>query len=581
MPKDQPENGEKEKYYTPDGTEIRFEDRVPDLLRDIFTGETVLTITERIRAKAADNLTPVERAKCGAAAWNMWVQVYADRWCVREEKGTHAYVRLKSVNDEAYEEHFIDFSDGQEKDENGKYKITFIDFTHFHFPTQATFAGATFSGGVTFEWATFSDRADFEWTTFSGGADFRGTTFSDRADFERATFSVGAYFMRATFSDNADFTGATFSSTVDFESATFSSTVDFESATFSGEVDFIKATFTGDVYFERATFSGEAYLERAIFSCGADFERAEFYDKLSSQGVIFLAKTRWNNTVFYTSVNFSESQFLAGCDFENAKFKAFANFDYVCFGKPKTAKPPERYEKWDKTLQDKYDKLHVTSKSETVPNFRGAVFEQAPNLGYTEIADIPIYKNKEENQLNLWQRLRTKGEYLLTSRTYDSQAAAKLRRIQELANQGHHHLAEKKFFRVELLARRGNEAKGFWERAMIRSFDIISKCGLSFARPLMWLFFFWLPAFMFIYANAADISILDLNEEEIWNVAQYSFANSLSFLGGLLSEQASMVQYLFPIKANIPHWWKLLHNSIATLHIFFAFLAVRNYFKLG
>ena len=166
-----------------------------------------------------------------------------------------------------------------------------------------------------------------------------------------------------------------------------------------------------------------------------------------------------------------------------------------------------------KTLRDLYDIATITDKSRVIPDFRGAVFELAPNLGYTCVVDVPLHK--EDTKDSIWARLIQKDKFLLSSRTYDEHAAAKLRRLQELAQDGHHHLAEKRFFRAELLARRGNESKRFFERSIIQAFDTLSKCGLNFWRPF-WgligmsilfasLYFYWSDVVEFSYKDLGHL----------------------------------------------------------------------------
>ena len=121
---------------------------------------------------------------------------------------------------------------------------------------------------------------------------------------------------------------------------------------------------------------------------------------------------------------------------------------------------------------------------------------------------------------------------------------------------------------------------------MINAFELVSECGLSFWRPMAWLGLFWLPVFMVFYAIAANFSFSDILTASFWRrdlgyLFSFSAANSLPFLGLFKGIENDAVQHLFHLPKNIPYWLSVWHNLIATIHIFFALLAIRNYFKLG
>ncbi len=163
----------------------------------------------------------------------------------------------------------------------------------------------------------------------------------------------------------------------------------------------------------------------------------------------------------------------------------------------------------------------------------------------------------------------------------DKFASAKLRRLQEMAAQGHHHLAEKRFFRAELLARRGHEAKTWRENVMINMFEWFSECGLSFQRPMFW----WAGVyglFFLIYGAFAEVFGSNVAGDYWWHLANYTFSNSTPILGVIKAADGAAVQALFdgalpPLVA----FFGGIHNLLSTLFLFFGLLAIRNYFKLG
>lgn len=162
----------------------------------------------------------------------------------------------------------------------------------------------------------------------------------------------------------------------------------------------------------------------------------------------------------------------------------------------------------------------------------------------------------------------------------DEDASSKLRRLGDLANQGHHHLAEKRFFRAELLTRRGWETRNPREVLMINAFELFSKCGLSFWRPIAWLIAIVLLSGAF-YASQVS---WPAGENGYFELASYSFANSLPLLGYISDSYEVSVKVLFGGVEKVPalvRIWAFFQNLISAVFLFFALLAIRNYFKLG
>jgi hypothetical protein len=325
-------------------------------------------------------------------------------------------------------------------------------------------------------------------------------------------------------------------------------------------------------------------------------------------------------------VDFSQTQFLHSADFKNAKFKAHADFDHAWFGKTSDTPPPDKKDEWPAELTAQYAQASVDASSETVPNFNGAIFEIAPNLGFTHVAPLPAPVAP-----NRWQAIKRFWGFGLKakdSKITDENAGSKLRRMQELAAAGHHHLAEKRFFRAELLARRGHEAVKWQEIAMINLFELFSQCGLSFWRPMRWLlgvvtvsFLFYLFMLDTAYTNLtldkiivlASVLVLclwypkrfivlllalfaafhwsfrdwvfsSITPEMLGELASYSIANSLPLLGYISDSYSVSVQALFGGIENVPGWvrvYAFMQNAVSAIFIFFGLLAIRNYFKLG
>jgi len=325
----------------------------------------------------------------------------------------------------------------------------------------------------------------------------------------------------------------------------------FSGFTFPCPVSFKNVSFSGDAWFNEARFSGGLYCQRAVF----------------------FAEARWQYSQFNTSADFSYSQFLAETTFENANFKAYANFDHVWFGKTAATPRPRHYEKWGLENKARYDVAAVTAASNTVPDFKSTLFTLAPNLGYTHVPYDPTW-------LRWYERLfADDGLQPAGQKVGDADAAAKYRSLGELANRGHHHLAERRFFRGELLCRRGHEAKKWPEITMINLFELFSGCGLKFWRPIGW----WtgLAVFFGIFYQLASPRY-DLYGR-MQDLVSFTIANALPVVGIFQAGNSRAASILYG-EGGLPFIVGLLagaHNLASTIFLFFALLAVRNYFKLG
>ncbi len=550
---------------------IKYADNVPDLLRGL-TEETAGFAMNDPRFQELDNMTPLDRAACGVGEWNKWVQwaqLNDQRWLKREHRGDHISVTLWRTSQ------IIDFSSGRREGDEEPYNIQLSDFSGFIFPRQVDFRGAIFSQCVAFEEAVFCQRANFHKVEFHGGGS-RKMPSSGCADFSKVTFSQQANFEKAIFRESVTFSGAEFCETASFLETVFVQQVGFEKATFRGQAGFLGAKFNDFTRFSETNFAKDVFFKYSLFANGALFREVSFGKSLLFTQVCFLEEANWWDSVFSGKADFKESLFLKGASFPGVKFKAYANFDHVWFGKTRETPKPEQYEKWGKDTKKLYADADVTALSKTVPDFKGAIFEIPPNLGYTRVAPPPKW-------LSWWERLFANDGYNEKERKIeDADAAAKLRRLQELAAEGHHHLAEKRFFRAELLCRLGHEATSLRERFLIQAFELFSGCGLSFLRPFGW----WAGlsgVFAGIYSQFSDV-IVGSNWTHLVN---YTLSNSIPILGVLKSRDSAAVKALFCQQGAktcdlSPYLISLsgAHNLLSTIFLFFALLAIRNYFKL-
>ncbi|MCJ9428602.1 pentapeptide repeat-containing protein [Kordiimonas marina] len=534
--------------------QLEYADNIPDLMK--YENFDVEYLVDRdAHFQELDAMPPLDRANKGADEWNYWVQwaqLNDERWMVLGTFSGYRSISLRQAprrqgNVDYFLLHGIDFAQGQVRDTQGRYLVAVESFDEFIFPCITSFERATFAKQVSFDLAVFANTVYFFDACFHREVEFSGAHFlAGEAVFDEASFKGYVSFVGAQFAGVTSFMCAEFSDSIGLEGVYFGAQVNFHEALFREFTWFADAKFLNDVSFERAIFCGPANW------CNCQFERF----------------SNWRSACFLDEAYFSFSQFGAAVD-----------FDHTLFGRPKRFQDFTLYKGLRDDLKRAYDSAPVEGNaSKSVPNFKGTIFRIPPNLGFTQVAE-PVAE-----QGRWWQWGKTlKAIFAKTSRTQDADAGAKLRRLQELAAAGHHHLAEKRFFRAELLCRRGHEATSWQEIAMINLFELFSKCGLSFWRPIFW----WANASVFFgilyWLRSSRFGIGGL-WTDMGHLVNYTLANAFPIVGVFHASNSRAVDALFGEANGVPFDVGLMagaHNIASTIFLFFALLAVRNYFKLG
>ncbi|WP_025896805.1 pentapeptide repeat-containing protein [Kordiimonas gwangyangensis] len=453
-------------------------------------------------------------------------------------------------------------------------------FSQSHFNGTTHFHGSKFHGIADFSQRTFFHKeAFFNQASFQRRVDFSRSEFRGVCNFVQNTIFNGiALFEKAKFHGGTNFT-ASFTSEALFTQARFKRSAIFLRSNFTVEATFTKALFTGDASFSMCVFQSSASFEGVVFDRCAHIS-SRFMGRLNFSSALFMGEADWTDCSVEMAVNFNDSQFLGVATFANTTFGGYANFDGVMFGKGNTTSKSLALRAQPVAAQEKYILTKMGQNSMTVPDFKGTHFKIPPNLGYTEVAVpvAPYYPN--------WSPIKNiRVLFSEDSQTKDADAASKLRRLQELAAAGHHHLAEKRFFRAELLCRRGHEASTWPEITMINLFELFSGCGLSVIRPVLWLLGLIVVCGM-VYFSQIDWTFAEMNSDgESWfDLVSYSVLNSLPLIGYASDTYGVSVDVLFGGIANVPWFVKLtafFQNIASAVLLFFALLAIRNYFKLG
>jgi len=573
-------------YLDPEtGNPVFYAKDVPEQIRCHGTINGFMSDSE----ESLDTLAPIERMQLGPSIWNDWVKAYQFRWLITEEKAGRLVSRWRRLSEIDEQHRHILFSDSVELDEDGRYNI---DEGHQ--------AGIVFPCKVDFKYSIFTGYVDFDHSYFRGLCVFRGAQFCEEASFSNTVFVSGVRFNQAKFEGDAWFDDARFQGTAGFMATSFGESLSFFDAIFEraatfkrmrvgGEADFSYAEFQWGLSFSNTHFQKSLNCSRAVFSSDVDcrettfvgvvnYRAANFLGKLSMQRSVFLDESLWDESKFSMSVDFFKSQFLSKAYFGNTKIDTYMNLDHVWFGKTNNTPEPKQYRNWDSEVQTLYDYSNIDSCSKTVPGFKGATFSVAPNLGYTEVA-IPPLPSIEGMSKRLLRFVGIRAGSTETKIT-DSFAASKLRRLQTLAAEGHNHLAEKRFFRAELLCRRGHEALGR-EIAMINLFEKVSECGHSFWKPMFALVLLIALSAGFYYSQ---INWFLVEGNGRFELVSYSFANSLPLLGYISDSYEVSVNVLFGGIEKVPPLVRVVafvQNLVSAVFIFFGLLAIRNYFKLG
>ena len=598
------------------GKPIIYAQNVPEILRGLTVENCGFALNDP-HFEELDAMSNFDRASLGAEEWNRWVQ-----WVqLRYRRWLRNRVLPRKVEVSVAASNIFDFigvgtgtADGIETETDETTSRNVCCFKGFTFPGRVSFDRHQFFEKANFNNAIFCDSASFTNVIFKKGAAFIETKFYGSADFYSARFEGKAHFDSAqilgvldidevSFLDGATMRlvavhgdmcssqvtcngpmtlwGAKIYGVANFVKAKLWQGIEATDAAFHQLVLFDDAQTNGSIKFNGTDFRQGISAERAFFYDNFECKRAEFGNSVNMSWAVFGGYANFSGSVFRRSLNIRFTQFPYRSSFINCHFYGHVDLDHANFGGGTNVGPNNH----DAAAAVETTQGCLSSNKDpalTIPNFLGARFEVAPNLSFAEV-HVPSLPNLD----TVYKRtLRWFGCGVEHQWISDRKAASKLRVLIGLASEGSNSREEKRFFRSELLCRRGHEAKSRREITMINLFDVISMCGLSFWRPIGWLALFWSPLFLLVYACAADFSLLDLilgqlSCRDYGELLSFTAANSVPFIGLFKGSDSGAITHLFVSADNIPYWASVAHNLIATVHIFFALLAIRNYFKLG
>jgi uncharacterized protein YjbI with pentapeptide repeats len=413
------------------------------------------------------------------------------------------------------------------------------DFTGALFGRGANFSGSIFGDGSKFSSTEFGDVTNFSGAVFGRETNFSGAGFGDGVNFSRATFEYGAKLSRAKFGFGADFSNVTFWHGADLSGAIFGYYTKFACARFGNEVVFSRATFEGDVDF--SAFSREQAETDAMV-------RPEL--RSTAAGPDNFLAVSFSRARFLGFANFSGRKFNGRCDLTGARFYQPPSFE-AC---------------------DRLDRLDLYGAKIRFMN-RPAI----QTRGWTTVSEI----------------------------------ANRLRRLRGIAEITKNHDLERDLYIEERKAERGILLAHFWNEgwisllkpelyghglwiAVMGFYWLLADYGRSFVRPLAVLVIS-VPLFWWAYSTVLTPN----GRPDDFRRAALAFAisNALPFVGALALERDVKLTLICgdrsfdaekarlnntPMCVPEPGYQVLaiLQSIFSALCIFFAGLALRNYFKL-
>ena len=376
----------------------------------------------------------------------------------------------------------------------------------------------------------FPSFALFNNTNFIASASFNNAIFLGEANFNNAFFLDVADFHKTTFLDSSHFSNVIFSNFSYFDKTIFSSVAYFSNVTFSNATSFSNATFLSTVHFTKTIFEASSALSRCIF----------------------MAPVLFRDVTAEKAFDFSGSLFMQKSDFAGTKFGGAVIFNHCHFGNIDGYK---FFVRLSDEVNKKMNSNNFAAIDEVLPDFTSTIFTIPPNLSFVSLPDM---------------KKRT-----------DKMAAAKTRRLKQLAKEGENHIAEGHFFRLEMLARRGTEVFGIMA-IMITLYNFISLCGLSLWRPLVGLLFLTLTCSC-TYLFYEFLGLKSIYGGSYFEYLIYSFHNAIPIFGATVPEKTAIINALFGGYDTRPWYFgtfAVVQNILSVFFEFLMLLAVRNYFKM-
>ena len=329
------------------------------------------------------------------------------------------------------------------------------NFRGLIFPSYTLFSRTSFIWEADFSNTKFTGNTDFGFTIFNAKADFHASQFNGSADFEKAKFERLAWFFKTKFKRD----------------------VEFSSTQFNDKSNFFEAQFNSSTIFNKAKFDGSSVFYSAEFNRGANFDRTKFYAYASFDRASFTGETCFKTAQFKGETSFSNAQFLDGAIFNDAVFEQRASFKNL-HTKLKLKLSATTFHKeiyisfrgtaeviCQDTVFNGYTSLDITN-CQKLPNFAAAHFNNTQHLKITDNR----FEGKDDARFAVTQRDKQEKETHKPVDTY--------RFLKNYYAKDNHLKAKHAYFKLEL-----KHTFRLWYQL----YNLVSDCGLSVWRPLLFL----------------------------------------------------------------------------------------------
>ena len=376
-------------------------------------------------------------------------------------------------------------------------------------------------------------RADFGLCHFLGDVDWSSprdgpSLIVEQARFDNAAFSGYAGFHNAAFSGHAGFDNAAFSGPVAFERAHFEGR-----ANFAGSAEGVSAAESRHrveikpvAGAEPGTLAGDiTQPARPLPLAGRAFP------EFSARGAVFIGDADFSNRAFLTPTDFEGATFLGVVAFHGSRLHQgdgwrdcrFDTLDYLKAGPPRrvrSAESPWRVGRWVVTPKEgrsarplRYASYKTADESDPFRTDDDAavwVPERQPgsDIGWPPASLVLLDARRRlhgmpdrltlsdaghQAVLDAWRaethEQREEKRPIPHDAAYE-RAERAFRTLKQAMEDNRARLAEGRFFRLELLARRGRTNRKevpLWESAFSRAYGALADYGNSIVRPLAWL----------------------------------------------------------------------------------------------
>lgn len=412
-------------------------------------------------------------------------------------------------------------------------------------------------------------NANFYRCAFEGAASFAGVATVADLVFLSCLFSEFTDCDDLAVAGDLVLDHSAFLSTVWMKGVEVGGRLRMESCDFHGELTLVKARIEGETHCYSSTFHAPCLLEDTTFVADAAFAWCRFLDVAGLGGVRFRANGEWVENVFDTDFTVAGRCYGEFRCVGN-RFAAGAHFGFMCFrGDAWFAEC--RFEGFTRfqslRFRRKVSLLNAVFRAEVTfqearfrsdADFHNVVFEGRADLtgcafsadarcyhgafrgaDFRRNADVTIPKfhawgafiDTSFQQRLLLSRDAVRDDQVFSRAFEAAQRAAVLdadgsgssyvravdRRFGELEQafqalkqamaQQQARLDEHRFYRLELLARRRKSESSAVERGIIRTYDLTSRCGTSFVRPLI-----ALAALVLVFGLGYWVSTLSLSQ---------------------------------------------------------------------